>query len=149
MSRRVSQKIQEAAKRTEDHFYSEYILGQTIQDYELDHGQYIPDNIRKALILSNGWYSKKKYPPKGHSDFVQNIIKEASSLLSQDASLQPLIDEISYSVYKNWCWLAEKPEDITSICQDALIQQQYGDGSWDTVYGYNYIVGICFEFSGG
>jgi len=149
MSRRISREIRECAKKTENHFYSEYILGDAIKEYELDYGEYFESNVRKALILSNGWYSEKKYPPAGHSDFVQNVIKEASSLLSQDSSLQPLINRISHSEYKNWCWLAEKPEDITTICQDALIQQKYSDGDWDTVCGFNYIIGICFEFGGG
>ena len=80
---------------------------------------------------------------------MQEIVKELSSILSQNASIKPLIQKISSSPYKNWCWIAEEGDDISMVCQDAVSQQNYSDGDWDTLIGYNYIIGMCFEFSGG
>jgi len=146
---KVSRRIKERARTIENHFYSEYILGQAISDYEMDYGKYVEAKVRKVLIISNGWYSKDKQPPNGHNAFVQKIIKETGQILSQEKSIEPLVDRIRNSEYKNWCWLAEKPEDITKICLESLLQQEYSDGDWDTLCGFNHIIGMCFEFSGG
>jgi len=149
MSRRLSNHTKELAKIRSDHFYSEFILGEAIKEFELEYGEYEKNTVRKALVISNGWYSPQKFPPEGHSKFVQNVIKELGQLLSQNASIKPLVDRVYSSPYRNWCWLAESPEDITTICEDSLIEQEYSDGDWDTEVGHNYIIGMCFEFSGG
>jgi len=141
-------KCEVEAKRIEEHFRSKYILGESIKEHIEFYGEYDERKVRVVLILSNGWYSKWKSPPDGHSQYVENLIAQVERALSSSLSIDTLIKENSLSIYNEWCWLAESDSDILSICFNAVREQMYSDGDWDTKVGRNYIIAICYEFSG-